>query len=178
MLPKYFWVYGLPLECDRLTRGYTFRVNCLSPSLARGETSCPLSLWWDLVQLEPAQALCMLSPLQWVYLCWWPAVSGRCCFLVVLHPLWFLHSFCPLFRNDPWELGGRRKKFFFCFVSLFVFWGRTSFGRGWLWTLGLSAFSSLMLGLQACITHIQLEILFSITINSIITRGLEYTLLL
>lgn len=121
MLPKYFWVYGLPLECDRLTRGYTFRENCLSPSSARGETSCPLSLWWDLVQLEPAQALCMLPPLQWVYLCRWPAVSGRCCFLVVLHPLWFLHSFCPLFRDDPWELGGRCKKIFFFVLFLFLF---------------------------------------------------------
>lgn len=121
MLPKYFWVHGLPLECDRLTRGYTFRENCLSPSSARGETSCPLSLWWDLVQLEPAQALCMLPPLQWVYLCRWPAVSGRCCFLVVLHPLWFLHSFCPLFRDDPWELGGRCKKIFFLFCFSFCF---------------------------------------------------------
>lgn len=44
MLPKYFWVCGLPLECERLTRGYTLRENCLSPSLARGETSCPLSV--------------------------------------------------------------------------------------------------------------------------------------
>lgn len=120
MLPKYFWVCGLPLECDRLT----LRENCLSLSLAGGETSCPLSLslWWDLVRLEPIQALCRLSPLLWVYLCRWPAVSGRCCFLVVLHPLWFLHSFCPLFRNEPWELGGRRKKkklfgFSFCFFE-------------------------------------------------------------
>lgn len=53
MLPKYFWECGLPLECDRLT----LRENCLSPSLAGGETSCPLSLcdgiWSDLSLHRP-----------------------------------------------------------------------------------------------------------------------------
>lgn len=32
VLPKYSWIYNLPLECGQLIRGDTLRVNCLSIS--------------------------------------------------------------------------------------------------------------------------------------------------
>jgi hypothetical protein len=67
---------------------------------------CPLhaGVWsWACTGLPHAD-----TPL-YVCICSFGAVFRMHCFSVVLHHIWLLHSFCPLFYNDPLALrGGRR----------------------------------------------------------------------
>lgn len=43
----------------------------------------------------------------WVYMCLGPGVSGRHCFLWVIHYFWLLKPFRLLLHIDPWALKGR-----------------------------------------------------------------------
>lgn len=52
--------------------------------------------------LDLAPILCILSQPLWTHLCNFHAVSRRHHF----HCLWLLPSFCPLFCDDSWALGG------------------------------------------------------------------------
>lgn len=65
--------------------------------------SLSLSLWWDFVWLESVQVLSMLSQSLCIHISIGPIVSGRWCFLEVIHHLWLFRSFCPLF----WSFEGR-----------------------------------------------------------------------
>jgi hypothetical protein len=58
---------------------------------------------WDLVWLELVQALCVVSQCS-VLICSYPAVSRSV--FIIIHHLWLIHSFHPIFHNDPWALGG------------------------------------------------------------------------
>lgn len=100
VLPKYYWIYGLPVVLDQLSRGYTLRENWLpqyqlltvaNSSTHRVGVYAQLSCTrWYLVLIELPQALCILSHPLWFYMCTCPTVSKRIWFLVVVHFLWLL----------------------------------------------------------------------------------------
>ena len=111
-------MYSLPFECGQLTSGYNFRERC-SPSLSqhlriannsmvRPGILCPIllsmmrfSLTWACTGLVSAVTATVVH----VPSC--HAVSTKSCFLIGIHYLFFLYSFCPLFRSDLSVFGGR-----------------------------------------------------------------------
>lgn len=72
--------------------------------LAMGFNVHFFSPWWHLVWHEHIQALWMLSQLLWVHIFNYTVVSRiHYLFILIYYPC-ILHSFCPLFNNDPWAL--------------------------------------------------------------------------
>lgn len=104
-----------PLECGWLTKDYTFgeKWPCLSQQLI---LPIALQIGWDFVPhpflhagfwsniglhrfLKGCHKSCG-------FLCAATLLCRRYCSLVVIHCLWLLHFFCPLFSNHAWVLEG------------------------------------------------------------------------
>lgn len=112
-LPKIIW-YGLTLVYDQvtITEQQIFFLKLLRAIviiiITEGQTSCPTYLQhWYLIWFSLVQVLC-----RFLYSCEGssvscPVVSRRHCLLEIIYCPWTLHSFCPFFHNDSWDLGGR-----------------------------------------------------------------------
>lgn len=76
------------------------QISVASSFLDKGGNLCPLCpQCYDSIWLDSVQVLCVLHS---VCESTCPVVSGRYCFLGVIHPLWLLQSFCFLFYIVPW----------------------------------------------------------------------------
>lgn len=99
------------------------------PKLVVGFHTTP-SLSWHFIWLELTQILGLLLLLVRIHKRNGPAVSRKQRFLDVLHGVWLLQSFHPLFHNDAWALWEGHDGMYFPFrvghfsISYFLYVGQ------------------------------------------------------